>query len=104
MLSTLGTCECVHCFQFEPDVLSLRHYNEGAPKDMDITIVPAAGAGAEAADAKARRVVGEAHAARQFTDTANFSLRCLVCQQGLKGEKEAVEHAKQTGHQNFGEY
>ena len=82
----------------------MRHYNEGAPKDMDITIVPAAGAGAEAADAKARRVVGEAHAARQFTDTANFSLRCLVCQQGLKGEKEAVEHAKQTGHQNFGEY
>jgi ubiquitin thioesterase OTU1 len=31
-------------------------------------------------------------------------LRCLVCQTGLKGEKEAVEHAKATGHQNFGEY
>lgn len=23
---------------------------------------------------------------------------------GLKGEKEAVEHAKATGHQNFAEY
>ena len=55
-------------------------------------------------DNKARAVVEQAHAARQFTDTANFALRCLVCQLGLKGEKEAVEHAKATGHQNFGEY
>ena len=34
----------------------------------------------------------------------NFSLRCLVCQEGLVGENEAREHAKKTGHQNFGEY
>lgn len=44
------------------------------------------------------------HQARQFTDTANFTLRCGVCLVGIKGEKEAVEHAKQTGHQNFSEY
>lgn len=44
------------------------------------------------------------HEARQFTDTANFTLRCLVCQLGVKGEKEAMEHAKATGHQSFGEY
>ena len=30
--------------------------------------------------------------------------RCGVCQIGVKGEKEAVEHAKATGHQNFSEY
>lgn len=30
--------------------------------------------------------------------------RCGVCQIGLKGEKEAVEHAKATGHTNFSEY
>jgi ubiquitin thioesterase OTU1 len=146
---------------------------EGAPHDMDITIHSAEGAAAEAAERKARVVVAQAHGARQFTDTANFSLRCLVCQQGLKvgglsitrrrfesdiksfvnfvydlfvceeskkgsvfgghdgqpgcggavqvafltsvhfviraahyvqGEKEAVEHAKATGHKNFGEY
>ena len=71
---------------------------------MDITIVPSTGPEADAADAKARKVVAEAHASRQFTDTANFTLRCLVCQKGLVGEKEAVEHAKSTGHQNFGEY
>jgi len=44
------------------------------------------------------------HEARQFTDTANFTLRCLVCQLGVKGEKEAMEHAKASGHQSFGEY
>ena len=41
---------------------------------------------------------------RQFTDTKNFDLRCLVCNVGLVGEAGAREHAKLTGHQNFGEY
>ena len=45
-----------------------------------------------------------AHAARKFTDTAKFDLRCLVCQCGLVGEKGAMEHAKKTGHTNFSEY
>ena len=46
----------------------------------------------------------QAHNARQFTDVANFTLRCGACQKGLKGEKEALEHAKATGHSNFSEY
>ena len=29
-----------------------------------------------------------------FTDVANFTLRCVVCQKGLKGQSDAVEHAK----------
>ena len=70
----------------------------------DVTIFPSSGEEAEAVDRKARIVVEEAHRARQFTDVANFSLRCMVCQKGLKGESEAVAHAKATGHQNFGEY
>lgn len=41
---------------------------------------------------------------RQFTDTKNFDLRCMVCMQGLVGEAGAREHAKTTGHQNFCEY
>jgi hypothetical protein len=56
-----------------------------------------------AADGAARLTAG-CHAARQFTDTAKFTLRCGVCALGLVGEKEAVEHAKATGHQNFAEY
>lgn len=39
----------------------------------------------------------------EFTDLNNFSLICGVCKQGLKGEKEAVEHGKKTGHSNFQE-
>ena len=46
----------------------------------------------------------QVHEARQYTDTANFTLRCKDCQIGVKGEKEAVAHAKATGHANFGEY
>ncbi|KAJ1639818.1 hypothetical protein T492DRAFT_856164 [Pavlovales sp. CCMP2436] len=52
----------------------------------------------------AKRLQHEAHANRQFTDTAKFELRCLVCQAGLFGEKGAQEHAKATGHVNFSEY
>lgn len=46
----------------------------------------------------------QAHQARQYTDTATFTLRCGVCQIGVRGEQEALQHAKQTGHQNFSEY
>lgn len=59
---------------------------------------------AEAAADGAARLTAGCHAARQFTDTASFTLRCGVCALGLVGEKEAVEHAKATGHQNFTEY
>ena len=52
----------------------------------------------------AEQLVAALHSSKSFTDTANFTLRCGVCNCGLKGEKEAVEHAKQTGHQNFSEY
>ncbi len=40
---------------------------------------------------------------KYYTDTANFSLKCKQCGKGLKGEKEAVGHAKLTGHGDFGE-
>ncbi len=41
---------------------------------------------------------------RQFTNTSTFTLRCMVCSEGLTGETEAQDHAKRTGHQNFSEY
>mmetsp|Transcript_7288 Transcript_7288/g.22695 ORF Transcript_7288/g.22695 Transcript_7288/m.22695 type:complete len:249 (+) Transcript_7288:4608-5354(+) len=55
-------------------------------------------------DRKARALAKKDQEQRLFTDVANFSLRCLVCQTGLVGENEAREHAKNTGHTNFGEY
>lgn len=44
------------------------------------------------------------HNEHKYTDTQAFSLICVDCGKLLKGEKEALEHAKATGHTNFTEY
>ncbi|KAG0346667.1 ubiquitin-specific protease otu1 [Podila humilis] len=36
--------------------------------------------------------------AHKYTDLATFTLRCSVCQIGLKGERDAQNHAQQTEH------
>ena len=41
---------------------------------------------------------------KQYTDTATFTLRCQICQVGVLGEKEALDHAKASGHAAFAEY
>ncbi|KAF4539488.1 Ovarian tumor otubain [Lasiodiplodia theobromae] len=38
-----------------------------------------------------------------FTDTAGFAIRCQDCGWTGNGESSALEHAKKTGHSNFGE-
>lgn len=38
-----------------------------------------------------------------FTDTASFEINCNVCGHLCVGEKGATEHAKATGHYDFGE-
>ncbi|KAL3868320.1 hypothetical protein ACJMK2_041137 [Sinanodonta woodiana] len=53
--------------------------------------------------AQAMEIASEAKATRQYTDTANFSLRCNICQIFLKGHIQAQSHAKKTGHTDFGE-
>ena len=40
---------------------------------------------------------------REFTDVSGFALLCLICNTPLKGQSQAQEHAKSTGHMNFGE-
>ena len=40
----------------------------------------------------------------KYTDTSNFTLKCAICQAGIKGQVEAQNHAKQTGHASFTEY
>lgn len=46
------------------------------------------------------RILQERH---YFTDTARFGIKCNVCGMNCVGEKGATEHAKQTGHYDFGE-
>ncbi|SPO37617.1 related to OTU1  len=51
----------------------------------------------------ATKLCDELKKRRYYTDTATFTLCCKICGKGVKGEKEAVQHAKQTGHGDFGE-
>lgn len=85
------------------DALALSVF-EGAPEELDVTKFEPGNGSSAAIEAAAAQLVEACHQARQFTDMAKFTLRCGVCQRGLKGEKEAVEHAKATGHSNFAEY
>eukprot|EP00667_Euglena_gracilis_P015137 EG_transcript_15730 len=73
----------------------------GAPEEMDITLFAP---GDDAVRDAGLRLVAELQRTRQFTDVAGFTLRCLTCQTGLKGQQEAQAHAKETGHTNFNEY
>ncbi|XP_011009064.1 PREDICTED: ubiquitin thioesterase OTU1-like [Populus euphratica] len=86
------------------DALAMSPF-EGAPEEFDQTIFgvqndrtigPAKG--------HALNLVKEQQRKRSYTDTANFTLRCGVCQIGVIGQKEAVEYAQATGHVNFQEY
>ncbi|KAG6814534.1 hypothetical protein H0H92_000061 [Tricholoma furcatifolium] len=52
----------------------------------------------------AKKLADILRAKKAFTNTATFDLKCEVCGQGLKGEKDARAHAEQTGHVRFGEY
>ncbi|KAF4357846.1 hypothetical protein CsatB_014728 [Cannabis sativa] len=78
---------------------------EGAPEEFDQTIFsvqPDRTIGS--VEGIALNFIKEQQRKRSFTDTSNFTLRCGVCQIGVKGQKEAVDHARATGHANFQEY
>lgn len=53
--------------------------------------------------AQAVQLANEAKSSRQFTDVNQFTLKCNDCDCLLKGQGEAQQHAKATGHVNFGE-
>lgn len=70
----------------------------------DTTVIPSHGDWTDRVMKAASSLVADLHSSKQFTDTSNFTLRCGTCKIGLKGEKEAVAHAQDTGHTNFTEY
>lgn len=75
--------------------------DEHAPPDLDTTEFASDDRDAEKAVVALAKALG---AKGYYTDTASFALRCNDCGIGLKGEKQAQEHAMQTRHVNFGEY
>lgn len=52
---------------------------------------------------QAEQLAKEAKSSRQFTDVNKFTLKCIQCDVHLIGQVEAQQHAKATGHTNFGE-
>ncbi|PON91995.1 OTU domain containing protein [Trema orientale] len=78
---------------------------EGAPEEFDQTIFAVqTDRTVGPVEGIALNFVKDQQRRRSYTDTSNFTLRCGVCQIGVKGQKEAVEHAQATGHINFQEY
>ncbi|XP_055930335.1 ubiquitin thioesterase OTU1-like [Argiope bruennichi] len=52
----------------------------------------------------ALEIAREAKSSRQFTDITNFTLFCKICQERFVGERQVAEHARVTGHCEFGEF
>lgn len=76
-----------------------------APQEFCASVVPASATveGERVLEAL-QALATKLRAKRAYTNTATFDLKCEVCGQGLKGEKEARAHASETGHVKFGEY
>lgn len=51
----------------------------------------------------AEQLAKECQDTRQYTDVNKFTLKCMECDMMLKGQVEAQNHAKKSGHTNFGE-
>ncbi|CAE6339526.1 unnamed protein product [Rhizoctonia solani] len=83
------------------DAVSLAPIRD-APADFHTTVFPIDGS--DNISQAASKLASQLRASRKFTNTSNFDLKCEICGQGLKGEKEARAHAAQTGHTSFGEY
>ena len=71
-----------------------------APPEFDTKVFEAADEGVLEKAIELCKVLQGQH---YYTDTTGFSVRCNICKGVFKGEKGATEHAKQTGHYDFGE-
>jgi ubiquitin thioesterase OTU1 len=81
------------------DIL-VRNISEDMDSSMDITVFsPIDKFAYEGALTLAR----ELKAKKQFTNVSKFTIQCGVCYDKFTGEKEAVQHNKETGHINFQE-
>lgn len=70
---------------------------EGLPKQTVFT------AGEVVAEEHAVKLASVLQAARQYTDTSKYKIRCGNCGKRFQGDKEILLHNQQTGHFNFQE-
>jgi ubiquitin thioesterase OTU1 len=73
---------------------------QDSPSDDDQTMFPPDDA---ASWEQSKAIASHLKRRTQFVDLAGFDLKCLDCGVGLRGQKGAQEHAKGTGHTNFGQ-
>lgn len=71
-----------------------------APPDFDTKIFEASDDTVLEKALELSKILQDRH---YFTDTSKFSIRCNVCKKTFTGERGATEHAKKTGHYDFGE-
>lgn len=55
-------------------------------------------------EARARLTAEKVRDSGRYTNIATFTLRCSVCDTKIRGEKDANEHARSSGHTAFEEY
>ena len=70
------------------------------PEDCDVTVHSLSD---DSVHQLALLIAEQMRSSRSYTDTASFSLRCLVCAKGMVGNDDAVKHSRETGHQNYAE-
>lgn len=79
----------------------------GAEPDFDRKIFDVVSSEGEEFDGgaleAARELCKELQSRHYFTDTHGFTVKCNTCGQSGTGERWAVQHARQTGHGDFGE-
>ena len=79
----------------------------GAPPDVDRKVFDVVKMGDEEIDGGALNAAKELCKVLQgrhyFTDTHGFTVKCNTCGQNGTGEEWAVQHARNTGHTDFGE-
>eukprot|EP00736_Rhodelphis_marinus_P007809 Rmarinus@m.18940 len=73
---------------------------QGAPAELEGTLFPTDD---PLPETQVRSVVQQLHDAGKYTNMHKCSLVCGDCGSKIVGEKEALEHAKRTGHGNFQE-
>jgi ubiquitin thioesterase OTU1 len=78
----------------------VRSTQDGCPADDDETMFPPDDS---ASYDQSKAIASELKQRTQFVDLTGFDLKCLVCGVGLRGQRGAQEHAKETGHTNFGQ-
>jgi len=81
------------------DIL-VRNISEDMDNSMDITVF---NTNDTYAHNGALALARELKAKKQFTNTNKFTIQCGVCYAKFTGEKQAVQHNKETGHINFQE-